>query len=421
MRRLCDGHLGLHMRLPSWRALSLGIDARVAVQDSKRYNEWMNVVDYETPEAEEEHEAYKAELAAKGLTLAQFVARKRKASRQAAGGAGRGNLAEVCAASTLKTNVAFTMFSEHGSCCLSPSMFTLQDDTLLLMYARVVVLYSLMFDIAPACSAHASQHAHAMQQALLEVDPNYREVISEGVVRRHVLVPSKRIREGTTNSENLSCGQLPRFHDAADARHAMARVRAPPAATDAASCAGAPVATNTEPAAGDAAAAAPSDLGRAAAPQVYSIPAYAHWFRPCAVHHIERNANVEFFNGTSQRKTPEAYVEMRNWMVRRYRSKPKQRLGLLECRKHIVADFGAVQRVWRFLDSWGIINYEAQAAQVCICMMSWRQVAMLSVPSMMQAASDACCKIARPLRWSRNHTGRGYNRCSMKCRLQICI
>ena len=45
----------------------------------------MNIVDYETTEGEQEHERYREELRQKGLTPAQLVARKRKASRQAAG------------------------------------------------------------------------------------------------------------------------------------------------------------------------------------------------------------------------------------------------------------------------------------------------------------------------------------------------
>lgn len=64
------------------------------LQDSKRYNEWMNVVDYETPEGEKEHEEYKKELQQRGLTPAQFLARRRKASRHAAG-PGKAHLAEV--------------------------------------------------------------------------------------------------------------------------------------------------------------------------------------------------------------------------------------------------------------------------------------------------------------------------------------
>jgi hypothetical protein len=65
-----------------------------AVQDSKRYNEWMNIVDYETPEGDREHEQYREELRRKGLSPVQLLARKRKASRQVTG-TGKMN-AEVC-------------------------------------------------------------------------------------------------------------------------------------------------------------------------------------------------------------------------------------------------------------------------------------------------------------------------------------
>ena len=81
------------------------------MQDSKRYNEWMNIVDYETPEGEQEHEVYKKELQGRGLTPAQFLARKRKASRQAAG-TGKAQLGEVCPAA-LTSDEVYLMFCDH--------------------------------------------------------------------------------------------------------------------------------------------------------------------------------------------------------------------------------------------------------------------------------------------------------------------
>lgn len=94
------------------------------------------------------------------------------------------------------------------------------------------------------------------------------------------------------------------------------------------------------------------------------MPVYAHWFRMATINEIERNANVEFFNGRSSIKTPEQYVEYRNFMVQRYRKCPQARLTFLDCRQHLVGDVNAIRRVWTFLDSWGLINFEADPVPV---------------------------------------------------------
>ena len=66
-----------------------------------------------------------------------------------------------------------------------------------------------------------------MLQAEQEVDPNFREEIAEGVVRRHVRFTNKRIKEGLAQSENISWGQMAKVYDGADATTAMAHVGLP--------------------------------------------------------------------------------------------------------------------------------------------------------------------------------------------------
>ena len=176
------------------------------------------------------------------------------------------------------------------------------------------------------------------QAALLEVDPNFRETVSDGVVRRHMIQAPKRVREGTANSENLSYGQQAKLFEGSDVPRAMARMRpAPPNA-------GVVVNTANEPR--------------------HTLPLYAHWFRQGAIADEERNSNVEFFNGTSPTKTPELYMRWRNCMIALYRENPKQKLTLSACRQKIQGDVCAIQRVWRFLESWGLINFEAPAQRV---------------------------------------------------------
>jgi SWIRM domain len=196
-------------------------------------------------------------------------------------------------------------------------------------------------------------------QAEQEVDPNFREEISEGVVRRHVRFINKKVKEGVALSENLSWGQMAKVYDAADACAEMARVHVPRPVTDA--------------------RAPPADAH-------VRMPVYAHWFRMESIHEIERNGNVEFFNGRSSLKTPEVYVALRNFMVQHYRSQPQQRLTLLDCRRHLVGDVNAIRRIWSFLDSWGLINFEADPEPV-------------RVAACCQSGASACCLVELELCW----------------------
>lgn len=96
----------------------------------------------------------------------------------------------------------------------------------------------------------------------------------------------------------------------------------------------------------------------------FTVPTYAHWFRAEAVHEIERRTNIEFFNGVSPSKTPASYALFRNAIVDAYRVAPATRLSFGAVRGRFVADVMAVHRVWAFLDSWGIINFESGPARV---------------------------------------------------------
>lgn len=178
-------------------------------------------------------------------------------------------------------------------------------------------------------SAHKVFVAEGPQQ---EVDPDFAEPAGEGVVRRRVVQPHKKVLEGSTLSENLSLGQLPKLYEPSSAAAAMAAARV-----------AAPTVT----------------LSAASTPAAFTIPAFAHWFRFGSVHDIERHGNVEFFNNASPGKTEALYVQYRDFMVREYRRDPRRKLTFLNCRRCLVGDVNAIHRVWAFLDSWGIINYEA--------------------------------------------------------------
>ncbi|KAK6525640.1 hypothetical protein TWF281_010694 [Arthrobotrys megalospora] len=106
----------------------------------------------------------------------------------------------------------------------------------------------------------------------------------------------------------------------------------------------------------DAAAAAKSNLVQ----QTYQtiIPSYATWFDMNAISDIERKSLSEFFNNRNRSKTPSIYKDYRDFMVNTYRLNPSEFLTVTACRRNLTGDSGAIMRVHRFLEQWGLINYQ---------------------------------------------------------------
>lgn len=176
-------------------------------------------------------------------------------------------------------------------------------------------------------------------QATHEVDPHFREPVGDGVVRRHVIAIPRKIRDNSAASENLSFGQQGRVFEGAAAGAVMARVRVDP-----------PSEAPLVPPPADAAAAA--------------RPVFAHWYRANAVHQLEREGNADFFSGESPARTEALYMEYRNALIAAYRAAPRRRLELRDARALLVGDAAAIARLWRFLDSRGLINFEAPPPRV---------------------------------------------------------
>ena len=88
------------------------------------------------------------------------------------------------------------------------------------------------------------------------------------------------------------------------------------------------------------------------------IPSYASWFDMGKVHRIERESLPEFFSSGHPSKSPQIYVNYRNFMVNAYRLNPNEYLTLTACRRNLVGDVGTIMRVHRFLNKWGLINYQ---------------------------------------------------------------
>ncbi|KAJ8905371.1 hypothetical protein NDN08_001878 [Rhodosorus marinus] len=87
------------------------------------------------------------------------------------------------------------------------------------------------------------------------------------------------------------------------------------------------------------------------------IPSYALWYKPHAVHDIERRGLPEFFRGKYQSKTEKVYKEYRNFMVESWRKTPEKYLSATFARRHLAGDACAILRVHVFLEHWGLINH----------------------------------------------------------------
>lgn len=64
-----------------------------------------------------------------------------------------------------------------------------------------------------------------------------------------------------------------------------------------------------------------------------------------------------FFNGKSEARTPDMYMEIRNWIMKKFNSNPNTQIELKDISELEVGDSEARQEVMEFLDYWGLINF----------------------------------------------------------------
>ncbi|XP_050230698.1 SWI/SNF complex subunit SWI3D isoform X2 [Mercurialis annua] len=87
------------------------------------------------------------------------------------------------------------------------------------------------------------------------------------------------------------------------------------------------------------------------------VPSHCGWFSWTKVHPLEERILPSFFNGKSQIRTPDTYMEIRNWIVRKFHSNPNVQIELKDLSELEVADMDSKQEVLEFLDYWGLINF----------------------------------------------------------------
>ncbi|XP_022940007.1 SWI/SNF complex subunit SWI3C-like [Cucurbita moschata] len=92
--------------------------------------------------------------------------------------------------------------------------------------------------------------------------------------------------------------------------------------------------------------------------RVHVVPMHSDWFSPATVHRLERQVVPHFFSGKLPDRTPEKYMEIRNFVVAKYMENPEKRVTVSDCQGLVnCVSNDDLTRIVRFLDHWGIINY----------------------------------------------------------------
>uniref|UniRef100_A0A0D9ZGD9 SWIRM domain-containing protein n=1 Tax=Oryza glumipatula TaxID=40148 RepID=A0A0D9ZGD9_9ORYZ len=75
------------------------------------------------------------------------------------------------------------------------------------------------------------------------------------------------------------------------------------------------------------------------------------------IHQIEKQALPSFFDGISLRRTPEIYLGIRNFIMKKFHSNPQMHLELKDLSELSDGEMDAQLKVLSFLSHWGLINF----------------------------------------------------------------
>nr|XP_010936291.1 SWI/SNF complex subunit SWI3D [Elaeis guineensis] len=99
------------------------------------------------------------------------------------------------------------------------------------------------------------------------------------------------------------------------------------------------------------------ELVRSRGANVHAVPAPAGWFSWKRIHPVEKQMLASFFNGKSENRTPDIYMEIRNYIMKKFHADPQTQVELKDLSDLSVGDMDARQEVMEFLDHWGLINF----------------------------------------------------------------
>ncbi|KAL6843471.1 hypothetical protein ACP4OV_026533 [Aristida adscensionis] len=90
---------------------------------------------------------------------------------------------------------------------------------------------------------------------------------------------------------------------------------------------------------------------------VHVVPTFAGWFSWKEIHPVEKQTLPSFFNGKSEKRTPEIYLGIRNSIMMKFHANPQLQLESKDLTELSIGELDARQEVLDFLDHWGLINF----------------------------------------------------------------
>ncbi|KAJ7978378.1 SWI/SNF complex subunit SWI3D [Quillaja saponaria] len=90
---------------------------------------------------------------------------------------------------------------------------------------------------------------------------------------------------------------------------------------------------------------------------VHVVPSHCGWFSWTAIHPIEERTLPSFFTGNTENRTPDVYIKIRNWIMKKFHANLNAQIELKDLSELDVGDLDARQEVMEFLDYWGLINF----------------------------------------------------------------
>lgn len=87
------------------------------------------------------------------------------------------------------------------------------------------------------------------------------------------------------------------------------------------------------------------------------VPNHAGWFSWTKIHPLEEKTLPSFFSGKSESRTPEIYMEIRNWIMKKFHANPSTNIEFKDLSEIPAGELDARQEVMEFLEYWGLINY----------------------------------------------------------------
>ncbi|WZY68176.1 hypothetical protein YC2023_000416 [Brassica napus] len=90
---------------------------------------------------------------------------------------------------------------------------------------------------------------------------------------------------------------------------------------------------------------------------VHVVPNHCGWFSWGKIHPLEERSLPSFFNGKLEGRSSDVYIEIRDWIMRKFHSDPNTQIEGKHLTELEVGDVEAKQEVMEFLDYWGLINF----------------------------------------------------------------